>query len=215
MNDLPVHTKFYVNLFADDTVLLLKNKNIHELQEQLSDAQKRIDDGMKYNRLSVNYSKATYFVAHPKRKISPLAQFELKIREHALLKKNNTKYLGVIIDQDLKWHVHIENVIKKLAGAAKILCKIRHYVDKKTLVNLYYAFAYPGLGTRSNFIRVQVRVQLFLASPSSSSSSLINFYEFKLKFEFDKNKLFRVQVRVQAEEYPKSRQLFCRPCSCI
>ena len=73
----------------------------------------------------------------------PLAQFELKIGEHALLKKNNTKYLGVIIDQDLNWHVHIENVIKQLAGAAKILCKIRHYVDKKTLVNLYYAFAYP------------------------------------------------------------------------
>ena len=77
--------------------------------------------------------------------MSPLAQFELKIGEHALLKKNNTKYLGVIIDQDLKWHVHIENVIKKLAGAARILCKIRHYVDKKTLVNLYYAFAYPHL----------------------------------------------------------------------
>ena len=70
----------------------------------------------------VNYSKTTYFtyfVAHPKRKISPLAQFELKVGEYILRKKNNTgtKYLGVITDQDLKWHVHIENVVKKLAGA--------------------------------------------------------------------------------------------------
>ena len=88
---------------------------------------------MKYNRLSVNYSKTTYFVSHPKRKMSPLAQFELKIGEHALLEKNDTKYLGVIIDQDLKWQVHIENVTKKLDGAARILCKIRHYVDKENL----------------------------------------------------------------------------------
>ena len=146
VNDLPIHTKLYVdNLFTDDTVLLLKNKNVQELHEQSNEALKGIDEWMKYNGLSVNYSKTTYFVSHPKRKMSPLAQFELKIGEHALLKKNNTKYLGVIIDQDLKWQVHIENVIKKLAGAARISCKIGHYVDKKTLVNLYYAFAYPHL----------------------------------------------------------------------
>ena len=44
VNDLPFHTKFYVNLFADDTVLLLKNKNIHELQEQSSEELKGIDE---------------------------------------------------------------------------------------------------------------------------------------------------------------------------
>ena len=38
MNDLPIHTKFYVNLFANDTVLLLNNKNIHDLQEQSNEA---------------------------------------------------------------------------------------------------------------------------------------------------------------------------------
>ena len=32
-------------------------------------------------------------------------------------------------------------------------------------------------------------------------------------YEFDKNKLFRGQVLVQADEYPKSR-LFLRRCSC-
>ena len=61
-------------------------------------------------------------------------------------------------------------------------------------------------------------------SNSSSSSAYFSKSEFKFefsnliiyefKFEFDKNKLFRVQVRVQADEYPKSRQLFHRRCSC-
>ena len=68
-----------------------------------------------------------------------------------------------------------------------------------------FAFA-PRLRTPSNFIRVQP----ILASPSSSSSSLIYLFVYEFKFEFDKTKLFRVQ----ADEYPKLRQLFHRRCSC-
>ena len=49
VNDLPIHTKFYINLFADDNVLLLKNKNIHELQEQSNKALKGIDEWMNYD----------------------------------------------------------------------------------------------------------------------------------------------------------------------
>ena len=65
---------------------------------------------------------------------------ELTIQE-----QNNAKYLGVHIDRALKWNLQIENVIKKLASAARILRKIRHYVDRQTLINLYYTFAYPHL----------------------------------------------------------------------
>ena len=62
----------------------------------------------------------------------------------------------------------------------------------------------------------------FYSSSSSSSTyfskselkfEFSNLIIYELKFEFDKNKLFRVQVRVQADEYPKSRQIFHRRCS--
>ena len=51
----------------------------------------------------------------------------------------------MIIDKDLKWNIHIEYATKKLANAAKILCKIRHYFSRETTLNLYYTFAYPPL----------------------------------------------------------------------
>ena len=59
----------------------------------------------------------------------------------------------------------------------------------------------------------------FYSSSSSSSiyfskSEFSNLIIYEFKFEFDKNKLFRVQVGVQADEYPKSRQLFHHRCSC-
>ena len=66
VNDLSLHTKFYVNLFADDTVLMLKNRNIDHLQQQVNEQLNGINDWMVCNRLSINYSKTTYFFTQPR-----------------------------------------------------------------------------------------------------------------------------------------------------
>ena len=46
INDLPLHTKFHVHLFSDDTVLIMKDKNISNLQiavnQELCDVNIRI-----------------------------------------------------------------------------------------------------------------------------------------------------------------------------
>jgi len=36
VNDLPLHTNVNVNLFADDTVIIVKNKNMIELQKEVN-----------------------------------------------------------------------------------------------------------------------------------------------------------------------------------
>ena len=61
-NDMPVHTNFHVNLFAYDTVLIMKNKNINQLQQQVNQELGMIDEWMKCNRLSFNYAKTSYVV---------------------------------------------------------------------------------------------------------------------------------------------------------
>ena len=65
INDLPLHKNFQVNMFADDTILILKNKNKANLQQQVNQELTFIDQWMKYNRLSLNYTKTTYFVYAP------------------------------------------------------------------------------------------------------------------------------------------------------
>ena len=57
INDLPIHTKLDVTLFADDTVLLMKNKNVEQLQQIVNQELLVIDDWMKYNKLSLNYTE--------------------------------------------------------------------------------------------------------------------------------------------------------------
>lgn len=55
------------------------------------------------------------------------------------------KYLGVYIDSSLSWKNHVQYTKKKVAKSIGILSKARKYLDKKHLLNLYYAFTYPYL----------------------------------------------------------------------
>ena len=130
---------FDVNLFADDTVLILKSKSIDQLQEQANEQLNGIDKRMKCNRLSINYSKTTgaFFIACPKRERKYLKTFSLKIGKYDLLQKDNGKYLGAITDKDLKWNIRIEYATKKLANAARILCKIRHKMSAERRYLIY------------------------------------------------------------------------------
>ena len=121
VNDLPLHTKFYVNLFADDAVLMLKNRNIDHLQQQVTEQLNGINDWMIYNRLSINYSKTTYFITQPRNKRKLLNEINIKMGELTIQGQNNAKYLGIHIDRALKRNLQIENVIKKLANAARIM----------------------------------------------------------------------------------------------
>ena len=65
VNDLPTHNNFNVNLFADNTVLTMKNKSLLKFQATVNCELAIVDDWMKFNRLSLNYSKSTYFIVKP------------------------------------------------------------------------------------------------------------------------------------------------------
>ena len=57
----------------------------------------------------------------------------------------STKYLGIIIDKSLRWHDHLNHISNKLSNTSWILFKVRHFVPKTTLINLYYSFVYPHI----------------------------------------------------------------------
>ena len=52
-------------------------------------------------------------------------------------------FLGVIIDDQLKWSTHIESVEQKLQRLIGILYKIRYKLPSWCLRNIYFAFVYP------------------------------------------------------------------------
>ena len=68
---------------------------------------------------------------------------KIKINDKTINQHKSVKYLGILIDCHLNWKEHIQQISKKISRGIGILCKIRHYVDVKILVQLYHAIILP------------------------------------------------------------------------
>ena len=51
--------------------------------------------------------------------------------------KSSTRFLGVIIDDELKFNLHIKEVSKKISKNVGVLYKLRQYVPQNTLLSVY------------------------------------------------------------------------------
>ena len=60
VNDLPLFSNFKTIIFADDTVLSLSVNSMHELTTKMNQELENVDNWLKHNKLSLNYSKTQY-----------------------------------------------------------------------------------------------------------------------------------------------------------
>ena len=56
-----------------------------------------------------------------------------------------TKYLEIILNNQLSFNAHIDMLTKKLSRAAGILCKLQSFLNKTTLLNLYYGLFHSNI----------------------------------------------------------------------
>jgi len=59
------------------------------------------------------------------------------------------KYLGIFIDENMKWKYHIEYVIKKIIRFISIFDKIKDKLPQHCLRSLYFALVYPHITERN------------------------------------------------------------------
>ena len=92
---------------------------------------------LKANKISLNSSKTEILIFKNPNK--PL-NYELKLTLDGtrLYPSKYVKYLGILIDPYLTWSYQVKSLAPKLARAAGMLAKLRHYVPQEGLKNIYY-----------------------------------------------------------------------------
>ena len=70
---------------------------------------------------------------------------DLVIDNASITRVYSAKYLGIIIDVKFNWIEHITYIKNKISKAIGIMYKARQYLNKSSLVNLYYSYVYPYL----------------------------------------------------------------------
>ena len=110
-----------IKLFADDTNLFISASTVSELELKANFHIQNINQWLIANKLHLNIEKTCYSIFSANK--SFLSTLSLKINNSVINRVNNCKYLGVIIDDQLKWSIHIESVEQKLNRVIGILYK--------------------------------------------------------------------------------------------
>ena len=134
-------------LFADDTNIFLCDHSLKQLNNKCSTALTQFADWINANKLSLNIDKTNYsiFATNNKKKELDNYLFELKIDNCLILRTKCAKYLGVFIDDSLKWTNHIDFVYKSIIKYIGIFYKLRYKLSTAALRSLYFSTVYPRI----------------------------------------------------------------------
>ena len=108
-------------LFADDTNLFCTVTELKEMIRQVNEEMAKIYAWVNANRLSLSIYKTNFMLFTPKnfsRCTDDITINQIKIQE-----VKETQFLGVIIDNKLKWSSHIMYISKKIAKGIGIILK--------------------------------------------------------------------------------------------
>jgi hypothetical protein len=124
--------------------LFYSNKNLKDLEQTINEELRNVSDWLDANKLSLNITKSNFVMFHPPQK-RLLFSLNIYIKDKILKERDCIKYLGVMIDTNLRWKEHVNYLNKKIKRSIGLLSKIRYYVDLGCLTKLYHTLIYPFL----------------------------------------------------------------------
>jgi len=124
-----------IKLFVDDT----NNFMTGEVNNQIF----LINNWLTANELHLNNEKTCFTVFTPTKSTSP--SVNVKLNGYKLQQVTTCRYLGIVVDNKLKWTSHIETVFQKLNRLVGICYKLHYKLPDWCLRNVYFAFAYPHI----------------------------------------------------------------------
>ena len=134
-------------LYADDTNIFVEGNTMEEVFEKANRVIRQVHRYMQSNLLHINLSKCNFMYFKPTASrtlnsiigpsFTPTPSLTLNGRD--IKQVSETKFLGVIIDENLSWQPHIDSVSRKLASCVGALYRVQDFVPKALHKQLYHA----------------------------------------------------------------------------
>lgn len=144
INDLFLSSNYFsFILFADDTNIFLRHKDLATLARMVNQELSHVSPWFNANKLTVHPDKANFIILHPRRKQINLAELNILINYNPIVRVQEHKFLGIIIHENLSWKPHINSICDKVAKVIGIWSKSRRYLPSVTLKSLYNSLFLP------------------------------------------------------------------------
>lgn len=142
----------FVCSYADDTAIVFKGISWESAFRAAESGLSKVANWLKSALLTLNVTKTNYVCFAINKRSQPTSSRKLRIHycdcpndtdcgcvEIECVK--STKYLGIILDERLSWHQHIDHVNGRMRKLVWIFKKLRHIASQKLLSSIYLALA--------------------------------------------------------------------------
>ena len=148
INDLPQHiTNAHSNIFADDSVIYTMGKSANETRRVLQESVLEAGKWFNNNNLPVNLLKTICMLTSHSSNLNKMADADnilnLSLHDAPLSQVTVCPYLGIQLDQCLKWDAHVLNLCKKVASKLSVLNRLRNILSREMLSRQYLLCIQP------------------------------------------------------------------------
>ena len=125
-------------LYVDDLAIYYSAERMEDIEQNLQQAINSITESA--NKSGFRFSTSKTHCVHFCRLRAVHRHPELTLQNHTLECKHETRFLGVIFDEKLRWGAHIQDLsvrCKKLLNLLRCISGIKWGADKETLLSIY------------------------------------------------------------------------------
>ena len=148
INDLPQHiNNACSNIFADDGAIYTTGKSFKDTNAALQTSVLEAGRWYLNNNLPVNTIKTLCMLSASENNIRKRepdeCRLDIMLYDTPLSQVPTCPYLGVQLDQHLKWDAHIQKLCHKVSQKLAVLCRLRKVLDKNMLRKQYLSCIQP------------------------------------------------------------------------
>ncbi len=140
MNDITEASDLFdFILYADDTSLnttleIIANRHPNSTQESINIELNKLNNWLKLNKLSLNIQKTKFMIFTTTNKRTP--DLQLHIEGTTIERVFEFNFLGITLDDKLRWNKHIDKISNKISRNVGILNSMKHFlpIPTKTLI---------------------------------------------------------------------------------
>ena len=129
-------------LFADYTTIYFTHENLRFLQWNVLADLGKLADWFRANKLTLNLKKTVGMLFTHKKLTEPMS---LEMEGIVIPLVEQTKFLGIWLDQNLNWKYHVNNLVVKLKRNLNMLKESQYILNKHSMKFIYYAQIYSHL----------------------------------------------------------------------
>ena len=144
-NDIPNNLNSNVSLYADDTVLFTSSKNAERMKSTLQKDLYLLKLWCQSNKLTVNADKTKFMIFGTKKVRDKVGNFNITFDGTPIEEVSQYKYLGIKLDQTLKYDLHAKAVIQRVSDKIIYLKRIRRFITATAALSIYKNMILPIL----------------------------------------------------------------------